>query len=248
MYFHSLICKHYISPVLFPSASSWFVLMCMQLEVCSRASIFDLKIPVCQSAGWADMLKVAVKDGVCVSPHNIMTSEEAQATISQQPLFAPQNEALQDNEHFKAATPTTPKTCLSQHSDTGREREVAGEKGGVSWICQSHTFCLGPQVLCSGLNSSPSAASETMLITQLLSHNPFLVCPSWGLAESVLSGLSCRLCVNSHIVCLTSFISLAYASSQSLSCVRQSKILITKSEITVLPQFLFMMTWLDNEK
>lgn len=76
------------------------------------------------------MVEVAVKDCVCVSSHNIMTLEEAQAAISQQPLFAPQNEALQDNEHFKAATPTTPKTCLSQHSDTGREREVAGEKGG----------------------------------------------------------------------------------------------------------------------
>lgn len=57
-----------------------------------------------------------------------MTREEAQAAISPQPLFAPQNEALQDNKHFKTATPTTLTSRLSQHSDIGREREKERER------------------------------------------------------------------------------------------------------------------------
>lgn len=71
-------------------------------------------------------------------------AEEAQAAISQQPLFAPETEALQDNEHFKTAIPTTPTTRLSQHSDTGWDREKEGEEEkneSVSWICQSCAFC-----------------------------------------------------------------------------------------------------------
>lgn len=87
-----------------------------------------------------------------------MTREEAQAAISQQPLFAPKNEALQDNEHFKTAIPTTPTTRLSQHSDIGRDREKErkkkGERERLSWICQLHTFCLE-----QGTEFIPSAAT-----------------------------------------------------------------------------------------
>lgn len=54
---------------------------------------------------------------------------EAQAAISPPPLFAPKNEALQDNEHFKTAIPTTATTRLSQHSDIGWDREK--ERGEV---------------------------------------------------------------------------------------------------------------------
>lgn len=70
------------------------------------------------------------------------TREEAQAAISLQPLFSPKNEALQDNEHFNSAIPTTPTTRLSQQSDTGWDRGKGREqkKERVSWICQSHTF------------------------------------------------------------------------------------------------------------
>lgn len=58
---------------------------------------------------------------MCLHGIYCMTREEAQAAISKQPLFAPKNEALQDNEHLKTAIPTTPTTRLSQHSDTGRD-------------------------------------------------------------------------------------------------------------------------------
>lgn len=61
-------------------------------------------------------------------------AEEAQAAISQQPLFAPRNEALQDNEHFKTAIPTTPTTRLSQHSDIGWHRERG--RRGKEQACQ----------------------------------------------------------------------------------------------------------------
>lgn len=80
----------------------------------------------------------------CICMEYSANAEEAKAAISQQPLFAPKNEALQDNEHFKAAIPTTPTTRLSQHSDIGwgREKEGGEEKNkSVIWICQSHTRC-----------------------------------------------------------------------------------------------------------
>ncbi len=92
--------------------------------MCLSASIFYLQVPCLSSRNTEGS-----SYGLCMCLHGIycMTREEAQAAISQQPLFAPQNEALQDNEHFKTATPTTPTTRLSQHSDIGRER--AGERG-----------------------------------------------------------------------------------------------------------------------
>lgn len=38
---------------------------------------------------------------LCLRGAHCVTPEEAQAAISPQPLFAPKNEPLQDNEHFK---------------------------------------------------------------------------------------------------------------------------------------------------
>lgn len=96
-----------------------------------------------------------------------MTRGEAQAAISQQPLFAPQNEALQDNEHFKTATPTTLTTRLSQHSDIGREREREGESERESQLDLSKPHFPSPARGGGRGEIHPvcSDASETTLIT-----------------------------------------------------------------------------------
>lgn len=91
---------------------------------------------------------------------------EAQAAISQQPLFAPQNEALQDNEHFKTATPTTPTTRLSQHSDIGE-----GGEGG--WERESQLDLSKPDIVFSGADEI--YPSETTLIKQHNTLFPLIV-------------------------------------------------------------------------
>lgn len=126
-----------------------FQCLMLRCEV-KRQARLDLKTPVqrkyfsnvhCACRGLAEL---AAQGCSCICMEYTANAEEAQAAISQQPLFAPKNEALQDNEHFKTAIPTTPTTRLSQHSDIGWDREKEGgeEKNeSVSWLCQSHTFC-----------------------------------------------------------------------------------------------------------
>ena len=116
--------------------------------------------------------------GPCMCLHGIccMTRGEAQAAISQQPLFAPQNEALQDNEHFKTATPTTLTTRLSQHSDIGRERERKREGEGESAGSVKATL----SVWGGGTKFIPSAATR---LKQHRSHDappiiPLAIAPS----------------------------------------------------------------------
>lgn len=72
------------------------------------------------------LVELAVQGCACICMEYTANAEEAQAAILQQPLFAPKNEALQDNEHFETAIPTTPTTRLSQHSDIGWDREKKG--------------------------------------------------------------------------------------------------------------------------
>lgn len=146
---------------------------------------------------------------MCLHGIYCMTREEAQAAVSQQPFcLPPKNEPLQDNEHFKTAIPTTPTTRLSQHSDIGRdrekERERERERERVSWICQSHTFCLeqGDRIhpICSD-------ASETTQITQHTWHYfpyylPILTecAPNRSLSAYLWSTLSISLCEPSYRV------------------------------------------------
>lgn len=114
--------------------SSWTG--CFYMHLCVyQHQYFIYKVSVCQGCCRGLSRRTEGSSyGLCMCLHPIyrVTWEEAQAAISQQPLFAPQNEALQDNEHFKTATPTTPTTCLSQHSDIGRarQRESEGESAG----------------------------------------------------------------------------------------------------------------------
>lgn len=149
-------------------------------------------------------------------------AEEAQAAISQQPLFAPRNEALQDNEHFKTAIPTTPTTRLSQHSDIGWDREKEGgeEKNKrVSWICQSHTFCF------EWWAEFIRSAVTTLITQQTSDYVPYNL-PH--LAACTQNGpLTAYLCFIS--LCKPLITSLAFSCSVSKQSGRQTKILITKS-------------------
>lgn len=174
--------------------------------------------------------------GLCMCLHPIyrVTWEEAQAAISQQPLFAPQNEALQDNEHFKTATPTTPTTCLSQHSDIGRarqresERESAGSVKAILSVSVSsrrlNSFHLHPLKKKTLITQSQYSSHYLPILTEWFVHRISLSLVDtlhvfvWPLLSSVSPFSSFSLSLSP---CL-----LLSVSKQSG---RRSKILITKS-------------------
>ena len=192
---------------------------------------------------------------MCLHGIYSMTREEAQAAISQQPLFAPQNEALQDNEHFKAATPTTLTTRLSQHSDIGRERERERKREGEREKERESQLDLSkphfPSSAQGGRNSSRLQRrvwNNTDHMTHLalflllsLHHNR--AARSRSAYRSISGRLSSSLCVNPLIVSLSRPFPLSPSISLSVSkqSGRQSKILITKS----LCSLSFYSCWLD---
>lgn len=72
---------------------------------------------------------------LCLRGTHSVTPEEAQAAISPQPLFAPKNEPLQDNEHFKDRyshnTNESPvKTLCSRQGRRERGSERGRESAG----------------------------------------------------------------------------------------------------------------------
>lgn len=72
---------------------------------------------------------------LCLCGAHCVTPEEAQAAISPQPLFAPKNEPLQDNEHFKDRyshnTNESPvKTLCSRQGRRERGSVRGGESAG----------------------------------------------------------------------------------------------------------------------